>query len=162
MNTEFLEINDDRLVAWIILIQDSLFELPDATYCKQYEAQHAFSMPLLFDPTGATSIYGGKETSIVTNENGTIVFEGHSDSIATIRAAVEAELATPHGQCNSAVVCSDNEYCLPLPVTETGNICTTTCTYGDDSTCPEGQTCWRYSEDKTTGACFMPELLPTQ
>ncbi len=168
MSGIYEELQDQGLEAWAILIYDQNGDAPTASYCKAYRDGYKLKIRVLYDPheldnsTGKmlprTRIYGGKETSIVSNEAGTIVYEAHSDLPQILRSKIEDELAAGYGECSSQAVCGD-DYCVPTPMGD-AKICSTMCTYGDDSTCPEGEVCWRYSEEKTSGACFSPDLLP--
>ena len=168
MSTIYEDLKGEGFEAWAILIYDQNGDAPTATFCKQYRDGHELKLRVLYDPheldpeTGKmlprTRMYGDKETSVVNNEEGVIVYKTYSDVPTALREAIEKELAVGPGECSTQAVCGE-EFCVPTPKDD-ANVCTTKCTYGDDTTCPEGEVCWRYSEDKTTGACFTPDLLP--
>lgn len=160
MNEVYEELDDPGLVAWVILIQDAEFNSPKAGYCKQYEASHPMSLRLLFDPTGDTAIYGSKETSIISNEAGTITFEGHSDTPELIRSALIAELADVEGACYSAAQCAQGQYCVPLPYEVEGyevSVCAELCAIDDPAACPEGKACEQLQPGNPNGACLAPQ-----
>ena len=170
MSDIYEELKGQGLEAWAILIYDQNGEAPTASYCKAYRDGYGLKLRVLYDPheldtasgkmLPRTRVYGDKETSIVSNDEGIIVYEAHSDLPTILRAQIEAELAAGPGECSSQAVCGD-KFCVPTPLGD-AKMCSTTCTYGDDSTCPDGEVCWRYSEDKTTGACFSPDLIPDE
>ncbi len=157
-NEMYHKYKDQGLEAWAILIYDQNGEPPTNEYCKSYKEAYGLEMRVLYDPNLATAIYGGKETSIINNEAGQIVHEAHSDLPTILRQAIEDELEAGYGECSAPAVCGE-EFCAPTP-TGDSKVCAPLCTYGDDSTCPEGETCWRYDETKDAGFCFAPDLLP--
>ena len=74
MNTIYEKINDPGLVAWVILIQDSSFNLVTEGYCKQYAQTHPMSMRLLYDPSGDTifdheGLIGPRDDLLVVADN---------------------------------------------------------------------------------------------
>mgnify|MGYP005672642217 FL=1 len=160
MNKVYEKINDPGLVAWVILIQDSQFNSVTPGYCKQYAQTHPMTMRLLYDPSGDTSIYGGQETSIISDESGTIVFEGHSDAPALIEKALIAELTDVDGACWDANQCTQGQYCVPLPQEIDGyevSVCAELC--ADDSACPDGKTCEQLQPGNPNGACLTPQQI---
>ena len=161
MNDVYKDLKDDGLEAYVILIQDDQFQYPDAAYCEKYKKQHEIEMRMLFDPTGATSIYGGKETSIITNEAATIVYEAHADLTTQITQAIVAELSALPGECIDSQICKGDDKCMPKPVGDKKK-CAALCITDDPASCPEGQTCWQYQAGATTGACFDGADLPTE
>jgi hypothetical protein len=157
MNKVYEKLNDPGLVAWVILVQDSTFSLVTDGYCKQYAQTHPMTMRLLYDPTGGTQIYGNQETSIISDENGTIVFEGHSDAPELIEKALIVELTDVEGACWDANQCTQGQYCVPLPQEVQGyevSVCAELC--ADDATCPEGKTCEQLQPGNPNGACLSP------
>jgi len=158
MDDIYEELKDQGYESWAILIYDQNGEPPTKEYCKAYRDGYGLKMRVLYDPNGATKMYGDKETSIVSNEAGIIVYEAHSDLPIAIRQAVEDELKAGYGECSDPAVCGD-EYCAPTPVGDT-KICAPMCTFGDDSTCPQGEVCYRYDDSKENGFCFTPDLIP--
>jgi hypothetical protein len=149
---------DQGLEAWVILLANSNFEPPDAAYCKQYKAQHNLKMRVLYDGNAVTSIYGGKETSVITNEEGTIVFKAVSDTPESILAAMLAELETGPGQCNNDEICQGLGTCLPTPKSD-GYVCSQMCTPGEEGTCPEGETCFTPASGLYS-ACYDDAMIP--
>ena len=149
---------DQGLEAWVILLANSNFEPPDAAYCKQYKQQHGLKMRVLYDANAVTPIYGGKETSIITNEEGTIVYKVLSDAPESILAAMLAELETGVGQCNTDLICDDFEKCLPTPASN-GYVCALMCTPGEEGACPDGQSC-HTAASGAYSACFDDDLIP--
>ncbi|MEE2779418.1 MAG: hypothetical protein VYE15_02765 [Myxococcota bacterium] len=153
--------DEDGLEVRIVLVYDSNWEPPSQAYCKAFREEIGLTVPVLYDPTEATSIFVNPvddkvhETTLVTNEEGVIAFKTHSDTEAAIIANVEAELAAELGQCSSANVCADGENCLPAPAGP-GKLCATLCSV-DENDCPDGQLCWSYGS--ATGACFDAELV---
>lgn len=157
MNDQFTTWkNENGLSPFIVLVYDNNWELPNEAFCKAFQAQIGMTVPLLYDPTGATHIYRRMsddkvhETSLVTNEEGVIAFKMHSDTPTGITTNILAELAADLGECSSAAVCEDDQSCLPSPAGE-GKLCAEMCNV-DDNDCPEGKTCWSYGS--ATGACF--------
>jgi hypothetical protein len=161
MNDQYAQLKDQGLEAWVILIQDDQFQYPNAAYCTKYKKSHGIDMRMLFDPTGATAIYGGKETSIVTNEAATIVYETHADLVTQVTNAIVGELAALPGECSDASVCAEGDMCMPTPAGDAKK-CAPICVHGDPASCPEGEVCWRYSAGAPTGACFAAEEIPAE
>ena len=165
MNDIYETLNDPGFVAWVILIQDSSFELVTEAYCKQYAATHPMSMRLLYDPTGATSIYADDEASheisIISDENGAIVSRFVADQAEIIRKAIIVELTDVEGGCWDANQCETGQYCVPLPYEVEGHevsICAELC--GEDAPCPAGKTCEQLQPGNPNGAC-LPESTAT-
>ena len=158
MDEIYDEFKDQGFESWVILIYDQNGEPPTKEYCKAYKDGYQLKMRVLYDPNQATAVYGDRETSIVSNEAGNIVFRAESDLPLQLRQAIEDELVAGYGECSTALVCGE-EYCAPSPAGD-ANICAPLCTYGDDSTCPAGEVCYRYDETKEKGFCFLPSLLP--
>ncbi len=161
MDDVYEDLKDDGLVAWVILIQDDQFQYPDAAYCEKYKKFQEIEMRVLYDPTGATSIYGGKETSIITNEAATIVFEAHADLTNQITQAIIGELSALPGECSDSQICQGDDKCMPKPVGDKKK-CTALCVVDDAASCPDGQVCWQYQAGATTGACFDSSELPAE
>ncbi len=82
------------LESYLVLLQDNQGNPPSTAFCKSWSAQNktAFTK-VLIDPLLATSIYGGKETSLVTNEDGRIVYKVHGDYHVQLEATIIQELA---------------------------------------------------------------------
>ena len=163
MDVEFDDLRQFGLETWIILLQDSNFSTPTSDYCKTFKAQHNLKMRVLYDASGVTGIYGIKETSIVSNEQGIIVNKFLSDSPATIKEALIKELATGPGQCKDDLICQGAQ-CLPTPSGD-GYVCATQCDPAAPSSCPEGKSCYSYSEADAPSmagisACFKMGLVP--
>ena len=95
MDTITHKYADQGLVAYLIIIQDKLGLPPTSTFCQQWKSTNNPTMKLLIDPTGATGIYGPKETSLVINETGKIVFKAYGDKTKPLEDAIQLELATP-------------------------------------------------------------------
>ena len=108
-------LDDPGLVAWVILIQDAEFNPPTAGFCKQYAKSHPTSMRMLFDPTGGMAIYGEKETSVISDGDGVIVFEGHSDTPDLIERALIAKLSDVEGACWADEQCGEEQRCALAP-----------------------------------------------
>lgn len=162
MNTIYEKINDPGLVAWVILIQDSSFNLVTEGYCKQYAQTHPMSMRLLYDPSGDTIIYGdgeaSHEISVISDEEGKIVSKFISDAPETIEKALIAELTDVEGACWAPSQCGDGQYCVPLPQPVEGyevSVCAELCT--EASPCPEGKVCEQLQAGAANGVCLLPE-----
>ncbi len=84
---------DEGLMGYLVLLQDNQGNPPTTAYCKLWQAQNKPAFKLLIDPLLKTSIYGGKETSLVTNEKGRIVYKTHGDYWQTLEAKIVEELA---------------------------------------------------------------------
>jgi len=108
-------LDDPDLEAWVILIQDAEFKPPSAGFCKQYSKSHPTSMRMLFDATGGMAIYGEKETSIISDGDGVIVFEGHSDTPELIERALIAKLSGVEGACWTDEQCGEGRHCALAP-----------------------------------------------
>ena len=166
MDIEFDDLREHGLQSWIILLQDSNFRTPDSAYCAEFKKQHNLKMRVLYDANAVTGIYGIKETSVVTNEQGVIVAKFQSDAPTTIKAALVDELSIGPGQCKSDPICGTDGICLPTP-TGSGNVCSSQCEPANKGSCPDGKVCFTYGEShgdvlNGTSACFKPELLPEE
>lgn len=80
------------LKSYIVLLQDNLGNPPTKAFCTQWVAINKPHMKVLIDPLLKTGIYGGKETSIITNEEGFIVYKTHGDYATTIEGKIVEEL----------------------------------------------------------------------
>ncbi len=160
MDTLFAPYYEQGLEAWVILLADGNFQVPTPGYCQQFKDLHNLQMRVLYDGDQVTGMYGQKETSIISNEAGTIVFEGHSDAAQTILNAVIDELNVGPGQCTHDQICQGEGKCLPTPG-NTAYVCADMCTEGDDSACPEGHSCYTYGPElQGYSACFKDKLIP--
>ena len=83
---------DQGLVGYLVILEDKQGNPPTSLFCNQWKSQYNPSLKLLIDPKGVTGIYGPKETSLVINERGKIVFKYHGDNKPVIEAAIKAEL----------------------------------------------------------------------
>ena len=158
MDKIYEELKHKGYESWAILIYDQNGEPPTKEYCQAYRDGYGLKMRVLYDPNQATKVYGDKETSIVSNEAGAIVYRAESDLPISLRQAIEDELKAGYGECSDTVVCGD-DYCAPAPSGDT-KVCASMCTFGDDSTCSDGKTCYRYDDSKDNGFCFDPSLIP--
>lgn len=151
----------EDIEAWVIILYDAEGEPPDANFCKGFRDNYNLTgTRVLYDPWLASTIYGDKETSIISNEAGQIVSKHHSDALAAIMKVIEDELEAGPGQCSTPAICAEEEFCLPTP-TDDGKACTTLCDNADPVPCPEeGDVCYIYKEGNTNGACFSPDMLP--
>ena len=93
MDKVVAEYEDEGLVGYLVILQDNLGNPPSLAFCKQWQAQNKPSLKVLIDPTLKTHIYGGKETSIVTNEEGHIVYKVHGDYHIQLEQVIVEELA---------------------------------------------------------------------
>ncbi len=163
MDIEFDDLRQFGLETWIILLQDSNFATPTSSYCKTFKAQHNLKMRVLYDASGVTGIYGIKETSIVSNEQGVIVNKFQSDAPATIKEALVKELATGPGQCKDELICNGHA-CLPTPAAD-AMVCAEQCDPAAPNSCPTGKSCFTFTATHGavlagTAACFKVNLLP--
>ena len=141
--------------AWVIIIYNSVGDRPDKQFCKAFKESYGLQMKVLYDPTGATQVYGDKETSIISNELGQIVSRFETDATNAIMEAIKAEAEAGIGQCSTQAICAEGDYCLPAPSGD-GKECTQVCDVGQE--CPdEGDICHVYEEGNTSGACFPAE-----
>jgi len=96
VNDEITALKDaggEGIEAWVIILYDSESEAPDVHYCKGFEKAYGLeSMRVLYDPTQATMIYGDRETSIITDHQGQIVSEHHSDALENVVAEITEQL----------------------------------------------------------------------
>ena len=157
MDIIYEELKEQGYESWVILIYDQNGAPPTQEYCKAYRDGHGLKMRVLYDPNQTTAVYGDKETSIVSNEAGTIVYRAESDLVVELRKAIEDELEADFGECSTAAVCGE-EYCAPTPAGD-AKVCAPMCTFGDDTTCPQGEVCYRYDGTKEKGFCFSPDLI---
>ena len=145
----------DGIRAWVIIIYNSEGEPPNKQYCKAFKESYGLEMTVLYDPTGASLVYGDKETSIISNELGQIVSKFDYDATNAILEVIKAEAEAGIGQCSTQAICAEGDYCLPTPSGE-GKECTQLCDVGQD--CPDpGDACHVYEEGNTSGACFPAE-----
>ena len=163
MDIEFDDLRKYGLETWIILLQDSNFETPTPEYCSNFKKQHNLKMRVLYDGNGVTGLYGIKETSIVTNEQGVIVDKFLSDAPTLIKQALIKELATGPGQCKDDLIC-EGEQCLPTP-SKDGYVCASQCDPAAPNSCPDSKTCFSYTAEhgpelEGVAACFHEALIP--
>ncbi len=83
---------DQGLKGYLVILQDNLGNPPSLAFCKMWQAQNNLKMTVLIDPALKTGIYGGKETSLVTNEEGVIVYKTHGDYWQTLEKEIVDEL----------------------------------------------------------------------
>ena len=157
--------NEQGLDVRIVLVYDNNWEPPGQAFCKAFRTQIGLTVPLLYDPMGITNIYRQlsddklHETTLVTNEEGMIAFKTHKDTESGIVSNVLAELSADFGECSSVSVCGSGESCLPTPL---GNAkkCAAICDPAENEPCLNNQTCYVYTADALTGACFPDEIIP--
>ncbi len=93
MDTIASKYKDQGLVSYLVILQDKLGNPPTSAFCQQWKSENNPTMRLLIDPTNATGIYGPKETSMVINETGHIVFKIYGDEAEPLEEAFQKELA---------------------------------------------------------------------
>ena len=89
MDDIYEDLEPYGLQAYVILMADQLGGPPTQAACKKYRTDHDIQMPMLYDPTGMSSIYGGMETSMVITPSGVITFKATGKWWAGIRSAIE-------------------------------------------------------------------------
>ena len=145
----------DGIKAWVIIIYNSNGGPPDAEYCKAFQETHGLEMEVLYDPTGASMVYGDKETSVISNELGQIVSKFHDDALSAIMEVIQDEAEAGVGQCSTQAICPEGDYCLPTP-SGVGKECTQLC--DADQACPDVEdSCYVYDAGNASGACFPVE-----
>lgn len=93
MNAVYEAHAGEGLVAYAILISDAFGNPPTAHDCRAWRDEKQLEMTVVYDPTGATSDYGAKETSVVTDPRGTIVFHATGPSPSAVEAILVEQLA---------------------------------------------------------------------
>ena len=63
------------------------------------------------------------------------------------------------GGCAVSTVCGDGWICAPTPLGDK-KVCATVCEVADPLACPDGESCFVYSEGKETGVCFPNGEIP--
>ncbi len=89
----FPKYTSQGLKPYIVMISDKFGNPPNTTACKAFQAQNSIGATVLYDATGATAIYGSKETNLVVNENGVITAKIQGAEAAKIDSAIAAEIA---------------------------------------------------------------------
>ena len=159
-------MEESGLEARVVLVYDNMWAPPSQEFCKAFEAQVGLTVPLLYDPTGVTAIYGDinnnnkvHETTMVTNEEGIIAYKTHKDTESGVMSNIVAELLAEFGECSSISVCAPEQSCLPTPLGDTKK-CAAICDPTESESCVDDQTCYVYAADAPTGACFPDEIIP--
>ena len=159
-------MEESGLEVRVVLVYDNMWTAPSQEFCKAFKTQVGLTVPLLYDPTGVTAIYGDvnnnnkvHETTMVTNEEGIIAYKTHKDTKEGVMSNVVLELLAEFGECSSKSVCETEESCLPTPLGDTKR-CTTICDPAESEPCVDGETCYIYVEGTSTGACFPDEMIP--
>ncbi len=84
----------EGLESYVVLLQDNQGNPPSTAFCTAWAAQNKSNFTkVLIDPLLKTAIYGGKETSLVTNEDGEIIYKVHGDYHVQLEAKIIQELA---------------------------------------------------------------------
>ena len=69
--------------------------MPPTKYdCKAFQANQGLSSRVMFDPSGATSDYGGKETFMVAGEKSILSYKAAKLNLTELEQAVVDELDT--------------------------------------------------------------------
>jgi len=89
MDNIFEEFIPHGIEGFVILLSNQWGETPTATDCKKYVADHDLTMTMLYDPSGASTIYGGMEISMVMDPAAKITFKVQGKWWAGIRNAIE-------------------------------------------------------------------------
>ena len=85
---------DQGYKGYLVLLQDTFGNIPTHFACKDWVDKNNPHLTVLYDPfPGVVSIYGPKETSMVINESGVIVYKTHGDTPDEIEQALVEELA---------------------------------------------------------------------
>ena len=157
--------NEHGLAARIVLVYDNNWQPPNQAFCQAFRQQVGIEVPLLYDATGGTGIYRRlsdnklHETTLITNEEGIIAFKTHKDTESGIVSNVLAELSADFGECSSVSVCGSDESCLPTPL-GVAKRCAAICDPTENEACLNNQTCYVYTANAATGACFPDEIIP--
>tara|TARA_Y100001968_G_C19032280_1_gene560435 strand:+ start:148 stop:675 length:528 start_codon:yes stop_codon:yes gene_type:complete len=172
MNDVYKELKGNRMKAWVIVISDQDDDPPDAEFCKAYRDAQNIDIPILYDPTGATTVYGYNETTVVSNDEGRIVevlrstsentlplFVWEDDLVSYLREVILNELAVGPGECSAFTVCADGESCLETPDGK-AQVCASPCVPDTDEGCPEDHLCWASVDAPEEGFCFDAAYVP--
>ena len=96
MKPKFEKYVPQGLKAYVIIVEDTLGDPPTTAYCKKWRDSHKLAATVLFDGKGVMKAYGGRMTTMVTNEKAVIVWKKQwADSLAETEAAIVKELAEP-------------------------------------------------------------------
>ncbi len=88
------QYEDQGYKGYLIILQDTFGNIPTSFACKDWKKKNNPHMTVLYDgfPSQAT-LYGPKETSMIINEAGVIVYKTHGDTPDEIEQALVDELA---------------------------------------------------------------------
>jgi hypothetical protein len=97
-----VKLIDDRLKkyadqgykGYLVILQDTFGNPATSFACQSWRNKNNPHMTVLYDPfPSQATLYGPKETSMVINEAGVIVYKTHGDTAGVIEQAVVDELA---------------------------------------------------------------------
>lgn len=93
MNGVYAQHSHAGLRGIAVLMADSFKNPPTAHDCKNWREEKGLEMLVLYDPTGVTLHYGGKETSVLTDSTGVIVFRETGTNPHHLEKTLTEELA---------------------------------------------------------------------
>jgi hypothetical protein len=97
-----VKLIDDRLKkyesqgykGYLVMLQDTFGNPVTSASCQAWRSKNKPAFTVLYDPfPSQATVYGKKETSLVINEAGVIVYKTHGDTPDVIEQAVVNELA---------------------------------------------------------------------
>ncbi len=74
------------------MLEDQLGNPPNGTSCAKYAKDHKLTIPVVYDPLGKIKAYGGKETTVISDEKGIIQNVIKGDPFGTLEATIVKEL----------------------------------------------------------------------
>ena len=77
---------------YFILIANQQNMAPSAADCKKYREDYGLDVTLLYDPTGATSAYGGMEMTYILDRDAKITYEQYGDWLVGLEKQLEKVL----------------------------------------------------------------------